>query len=531
MIRIKIPEWVVKTFQQESSVTSLTIKEFNVSYNLTAALISSIPYAIVEKRFWEKKLPNSWFEEVSEVDDIFNFNDYDYAVAVVKKSNCTNVIMKYKGWTNKYFVTTISELQDPVVKTGLFRAVNSTLLMNDSNLMEFDRSKLINMYGPDAISKVMIPVYNLLLTDDIYNDPNSIAKNNGEITIAITRDYDGKQTHHNGKEIIGVAYDYAFDLEAFYTIVNSAAVYKVEKHSDLVEAGNRLEALMSIKDDTKGSKDILKIDNSITVVESESVKKSKEGLRNNSTKRVDQHIPIEGIKCHHGFSRKGVLSNKIKIPRDLTFMKFMLLGNKKKLPFLELKYFKFTQEGFISALVNRENQIIKDGNYLNELYLNDYVRKFVEIVGADEFIKIHNVVPYFDFIKVATDTCERFFNKRPYLANTHRNRVENVLPGSTMSRELLNLEHKGFIFYIKALWSNRLVKDYTTSIRFVDIINEDTNLGVPEEALNSYVAFMDNIPLFYSTDVSQVEETCKNLSNFLNMIDIIHDKLYLKVEE
>lgn len=510
LIKLKIPQCIMN-LNDDAGFTSMNYNHENVEYMITREMLSSVQNNVtMDSDNLQHHIPTNWIEVLVTVDSVLGIEDADYALVVVESKDGFNqeVIYKHMGWNNKYFVMNAHNRLMPLKSLDVVAKLN-LMISKDYRIV----TRITDL---KTIKKYLISVHINIIHRDIYTDQKSLHDSNSVVGISYS-------DNPNADGSIHTTYDYKIDFinlmknrNILYILSQALvpptpnmehaweSVAKLGEKKEKPKQERRLEALMSIKDDSHNDIEIDLINNTIS---NKHVKKQDQIFRATKEEYKGQAIKFKGMCVHHGLSNNGIAQNLIKMPRNLTFLKVRVNGwmNNR----IKTKDFAFNKEGLLSAMVYRDNNTRFENS--DQLTLNPYIKSFIELIGAEEFVKLYDVTPNFNHLDVGNLIVKRFFKKDVILSPNITNRVQNIIPATQYAKELLDTMPAGFLIFIKTRWCVNEKKLNFEIIKNMDAIQAEQYDNLPKAAIGSNVCLVNGDPIYFSNDYEQ-------LSNIVNII-------------
>ncbi len=530
LVKFKIPKNIMD-LKYDECFTSMTYTYNDKQYVISKEMVNQLQNnVVIDYNNVQFDLPDCWIEAMVTVDNILGIENDEHALIVVESKDGyhSEIFYKHFGWTNKYFVATYQFNRLKPIKA-------EDMLAKLNLLMTKDYKIAVKLTDLNTIRKYIKAIPINILHRDIFVDQKSLNESNGMVSIS----YD---TKINTSGCIYTTYDYEVDYQALIKnrtmlrVLNQALVRptpqkEVEKilkevsdHKPKSESAERLEALMSIKDDP--SKDI-EIDLINNTVLNEHVKKQNKIFRASKSDYAGQAIKFKGMCVHHGLSNNGIAQNLIKMPRNLTFLKVRVNGWKNNR--IKTKDFAFNKEGLLSAMVYRDNNTRFENS--DQLTINPYIKRFIELIGAEEFVKLYDVTPNFNHLDVGILIVKRFFKKEVQLSPNITNKVQNIIPASQYAKELLESMPSGFLIFIKTRWCVNEKKLDFKIIRDIDESTAENYSNLPKEAIGSNVCLVNGDPIYFSNDYAQLDAIVNIIAQYITKIVHIYDGVYKNITE
>ena len=530
LIKIKIPNNIMD-LQNNAGFISMNYTHEDKDYIITKEILSDVQNNVtIDSDHFHYNIPPNWIEVLLTVDSVLGIENDDYALVVVESKDGFRheVIYKHMGWNNKYFVMNAHNVLTPIKATDVIAKLNLMISQNYRIVTRITDLKTIKKYI------IAIPIN--IIHRDIYADQKSLHESNTVLGISYN-------DNPNADGSIYTTYDYKIDFTNLMKNRNMLYVLsqalvpptpKMRSVQELIdEMGEkkekekkekRLDALMSIKDDSHNDIEIDLINNTIS---NKHVKKQDQIFRATKEDYKGQAIKFKGMCVHHGLSNNGIAQNLIKMPRNLTFLKVRVNGwmNNR----IKTKDFAFNKEGLLSAMVYRDNNTRFENS--DQLTLNPYIKSFIELIGAEEFVKLYDVTPNFNHLDVGNLIVKRFFKKDVILESNITNRVQNIIPTTRYAKELLDTMPAGFLIFIKTRWCVNEKKLNFEIIKEMNAIQAEQYDNLPKAAIGSNVCLVNGDPIYFSNDYEQLSNIVNIIAAYITKIVNIYKGDYKEINE
>ena len=180
-------------------------------------------------------------------------------------------------------------------------------------------------------------------------------------------------------------------------------------------------------------------------------------------------------------------------------------------------------------MVYRDNNTTKENS--EELTLNPYIKRFIELIGAEEFVKLYDVTPNFNHLDVGNLIVKRFFKKDVELSPNITNKVKNILPRTKYAQDLLDTMPAGFLIFIKTRWCVNEKKLDFKIIRNIDTATAEMYPDLPKEAIGSHICLVNGDPIYFSNDYDQLDTIVNIIAQYITKIVNIYKGDYKEISE